>query len=107
MSPLQHYSEVTAVTQSCQTLCDPMDYGVTVQGILQARILERVEPVPSPGDLPNPAIEPGSSALQADSLPTEQQNCGHVANTFLIQSYFLNLWALALRKCISSVGSEP
>ena len=28
------------VTQSCLTLCDPMDY--TVHGILQARILERV-----------------------------------------------------------------
>ena len=26
---------------------------------------------PSPGDLPNPGIEPGSPALQADSLPTE------------------------------------
>ena len=28
-------------------------------------------PFPSPGDLPNPGIEPGSPALQADSLPTE------------------------------------
>ena len=28
-------------------------------------------PFPSPGDLPNPGIEPGSLALQADSLPTE------------------------------------
>ena len=28
------------VTQSCPTLCDPIDY--TVQGILQARILEGV-----------------------------------------------------------------
>ena len=28
------------VTQSCPTLCDPMDY--TVHGILQARILEWV-----------------------------------------------------------------
>ena len=28
------------VTQSCLTLCDPMDY--TVHGILQARILEWV-----------------------------------------------------------------
>ena len=28
---------------------------------------------PSPGDLPNPEIEPGSPALQADSLPTELQ----------------------------------
>ena len=26
---------------------------------------------PSPGDLPDPGIELGSSALQADSLPTE------------------------------------
>ena len=26
---------------------------------------------PSPGDLPNPRIEPWSPALQADSLPTE------------------------------------
>ena len=24
---------------------------------------------PSPGDLPNPGVEPGSPALQADSLP--------------------------------------
>ena len=51
--------------------------------ILQARILERVA-MPSsressqpkdqtqvPGDLPNPGIKPGSSALQADSLPAE------------------------------------
>ena len=28
-------------------------------------------PFPSPGDLPNPGIEPGSLALQADSLPSE------------------------------------
>ena len=131
------------VTQSCPTLCDPMDY--TTHGILQARILEwvafpfsrglfptqgsnsglphcrwilyqlshkgspgilewvahpfssrssrprnrtrvsciagrratreaqeywRGQPIPSPADLPDPGIKPGSSALQADSLPT-------------------------------------
>ena len=28
-------------------------------------------PLPSPGDLPDPGIKPGSPALQADSLPTE------------------------------------
>ena len=28
-------------------------------------------PFPSPGDLPDLGIEPGSPALQADSLPTE------------------------------------
>ena len=30
-------------------------------------------PFPSPGNFPNPGIEPGSPALQADSLPTELQ----------------------------------
>ena len=29
------------------------------------------EPFPSPGDLPHPGIEPGSPALQTDSLPSE------------------------------------
>ena len=28
-------------------------------------------PFPSPGDLPNPGIEPRSPALQADTLPSE------------------------------------
>ena len=28
-------------------------------------------PFPSPGDLPNPGIESGSSVLQADTLPSE------------------------------------
>ena len=28
-------------------------------------------PFPSPGDLPNPGIEPGSPTLQADILPSE------------------------------------
>ena len=27
-------------------------------------------PFPSPGDLPDPGIEPGSPVLQADSLPS-------------------------------------
>ena len=28
-------------------------------------------PLPSPGDLPNPGVEPGSPGLQADSLLSE------------------------------------
>ena len=28
-------------------------------------------PFPSPGDLPNPGVEPGSPTLQADTLPSE------------------------------------
>ena len=64
------YSEVA---QSCPTLCDPVDRslpGFSVHGILQARILEWL-PFPSPGDLPDPGIEPGSPALEADSLTAE------------------------------------
>ena len=30
-------------------------------------------PFPSPGDLPNPGVEPRSPALQVDYLPTEPQ----------------------------------
>ena len=61
------------IAQSCPTLCNPMDCsqpGSSVHGVLQPRILEWV-PFPSPGDLPNTGIEPGSPALQADSFPTE------------------------------------
>ena len=46
------------VTQLCLTLCDPMDCslpGSSVHGILQAK---NTGAFPSPGDLPNPGIEP-------------------------------------------------
>ena len=33
-------------------------------------------PYPSPGDLPDPEIEPRSPALQADSLPSEPAGKG-------------------------------
>ena len=56
-----------SVTQSCLTLWDPCS---SVNGVLQARILEWIA-IPFPGDLSNPVIEPGSSALQADSLPSD------------------------------------
>ena len=56
------------VAQLCPTLFEPMDY--TVQGILQARILEWVA-FPFPGDLPDPGMEPRSPTLQVDSLPAE------------------------------------
>ena len=58
------------VTESCPTLCDPMDY--TVHGILQARILEWVA-LPFSRDLHNPRIEPRTPALQVYSLPAEPQ----------------------------------
>ena len=85
--PGKNTSEVK-VTQSCPTLCNPMDY--TVHGILQARILEWVA-FPFSRELPNPGMEPRSPILQADSSPTESQgkpkNTG-VGSLSLLQRIF-------------------
>ena len=111
------------VTQSCPTLCNPMD---CIHGILQARMLEWVAfsfsrgssqprdraqvfhiaggfftgwatreaqeywsgyPIHSPADLPDPGIEPGSPALQTDSLPTElwgKPTIWHATQTYIL-----------------------
>ena len=63
------------VAQSCLTLCDPLDYSPPGSSSME---FSRQEywcglPFPSPGDLPNPGVEPRSPALHADSLPTEPQ----------------------------------
>ena len=50
-----------------------MDYslpGSSVHGFSRREYWSGL-PFPSPGDLPDPGIEPSSPALQADSLPTE------------------------------------
>ena len=56
------------VTQSCLTLCDPLDCsppGSSIHGIFHARILEWVA-IPPPGDLPDPGSEPMS--LESSAL---------------------------------------
>ena len=61
------------VAHSCLTLCNSMDcsmLGSSVHRISQARTLEGAA-IPSLGDLPDSGIDPGSPALQADSLPSE------------------------------------
>ena len=61
---------VVLVTQLCPALCDPLDCGPpgsSLHGILQARYWNGL-PFPSPEDLSNPGIEPGSPSLQADPL---------------------------------------
>ena len=60
------------VTQSCPTLCDPMDYslpGSSIRGFSRQEYWSGL-PFPSP-DLPHAGIEPGSPTLQADSLSSE------------------------------------
>ena len=53
-------------------------------------------PFPSPGGLPNPGIEPGSPALQADSLPTELQWKPKVkAKSLSLVRLFATPWTVA------------
>ena len=61
------------VAQSCPTLCDPStaDYQAPVSiGFYRQEYWSGL-PIPSPEDLPNPGIKPGSPTLQADSLLSE------------------------------------
>ena len=47
-------------------------------------------PFPSPGDLPNPGIEPRSPTLQADALPSEPPgNPWEVMKKLLLHDFFL------------------
>ena len=62
------------VTQLGLTLCDPMDFcppGSSVNGILQARILEWVA---MPSHLLDPGNKLGSPVFRADSLLSHQGN---------------------------------
>ena len=86
------------VSQSRSTLCDPVDCsppGSSVHGILQARVLEWGA-IPFSRDLPSPGIEPGSPALQADYLLSEQPKKPHqyaykcIYSRMLIQNTFQN-----------------
>ena len=65
---------VCSVAQSCLTLCDPRDWlalkALLSMGFPRQEYWSRL-PFLSPRDLSDLAIEPGSPALQADSLPYE------------------------------------
>ena len=58
------------VAQSCPTLCDPWTEAHQAPPSLGFSRQEYWSglPFPSPGDLPNPGIEPRSPTLQADAL---------------------------------------
>ena len=71
------------IAQLCPTLCNPMGCslpGSSVRGIFQARVLEWVS-MSFSGDLPDPGIEPGSPALQADALPSEPPGKSKLCST--------------------------
>ena len=54
-------------------LCNPMDYAYQAPPSMEFSRQEHWSglPFPSPEDLPDPGIEPGSPALQADTLTSE------------------------------------
>ena len=110
---------LTQLTQLSLTLCDPMDYsppGPSAHRDSQSRILEWIAMLSS-GDLPDPGIEPVSTVLQVDSLPSESpgkpMNTG-VGSLSLLQGNFLTQelnWGLLhcrwIHYQLSYLGSPP
>ena len=73
---------LSLVAQSCPTLCDPKDC-MELTKLLYPWILSRQEywsglQCHSPGDLPNPGIEPRSPALQADFYQLSYKGSSYV-----------------------------
>ena len=61
------------VAQSCPTLCDSVDVACQAppsKGFSRQEYWSGL-PFPFPGDLPNPGMEPGPPALEADALTSE------------------------------------
>ena len=83
------------VSESCSVVSDSATtWTVACQAPL-SREFSRLEywsgqPFPSPGNLPNPGIEPRSPAMQADSLPSEPF---HVKNMMWNKLTCYCLWA--------------
>ena len=62
---------MSEVAQLCPTLCDPVGYQAPPSMGFSRQECWSGLPFPSPGDLPDPGIEPGSPALEADALTSE------------------------------------
>ena len=90
-----------AVAKSCPTLVTPRT--VARQAPLSTGFSRQEYwsglPFPSPGDRPDPGIEPRSLALQADSLPTELQGKPQ-------RGFFLKPFSSGSGSISCSVGSD-
>ena len=89
------------ITQSCLTLCDPMD--CSLPGFSLSKGFSRQEdwnglPFHPPGDLPDPGIKPRSPAFQAYSLPVEVHgqsiNSSEALKSHVFMSWNLLFWSL-------------
>ena len=92
------------VIQSCPNLCTPWTvahHSLSMEFSRQAYWSGL--PFPSPRNLPDPGTEPGSPALQADSLPSEPpgstQLCGRYALSQVMEWYS--------KLCAAARGASP
>ena len=76
--------ESESVSQWFLTLCHPTDCSPQAPLCMEFSRQEYCSGLPflSPGDLPNPGIEPRSPALQVDFLPSESPAKPNMLNMF-------------------------
>ena len=75
--------------QSCLTLCNPMEPARFLSVEFSRQEYWSGLLFPSPGDLPDPGIEPGSPALQAHSFTTEPPGKPSIIlKVYLCTSYY-------------------
>ena len=94
---------IMLVTQLCWTLCE--SWGAVARQAPLSMGFYRPEhwsglPLPSPGDLPNPGIEPRSPTLWADSLPLS-----HQGSLYNIKYILINLTLKTLPLIIQLVSA--
>ena len=85
------------------TLCNPMDCsppGSFVHGDSLGKNTGGGLPCPPPGNLPNPAIEPRSPTLQADSLPSEPAGKPKLRMPYIYFSVY-QYWSFASNVLVS------
>ena len=88
------------VTQSCPTLCNPMDCsppGSSVHGDSPGNNTGLL--FPSSGDLPDPGIEPRSPTLQADSALWVSREA-HINDVEYLFMYLLVISMSSWEKCL-------
>ena len=86
--------------KSCPTLAIPWTVAYQVpmsMGFSREEYWSRL-PFPFPGELPDPGIEPGSPALQADSLPTKLW--GKPREVWTLKNWWF--WTVILEKTLDS-----
>ena len=89
------------VAQSYPPLCDPRTIACQASLSMGFSWQEYWSglPFPPPRDLPNPGIEPGSPALQADSLQAELPGKPiHVTRKYKIYAYTIKLYLSLYKK---------